>query len=86
MMESFKIKYTPHYVLSATILTAQHVQLGNTLQIISWGKLKKTFSITYSILQMSHYRRRTCPPQRFHELKVAAFLTLHQLAEITQGE
>lgn len=46
-VESFKIKHTQHYVLSATILTAQHMQLGNTLQIISWGKLKMTFNITY---------------------------------------
>lgn len=47
MVESFKIKYTQHYVFSATIFTAQHMQQGNILQIISWGKLKVTFNITY---------------------------------------
>lgn len=42
-VQSFKIKHTQHYVLSATTLTAQHTWLGNTLQIISRGKLMMTF-------------------------------------------
>ena len=54
MEESFKIKHTQRYVLSATIPTAQHMQLGNALQIISWGKPQMTFSITLILFSKCH--------------------------------